>query len=210
MRSIWKLRCDCNSTVVRPRELAHCELLRYLGSRPSTLCCLLAFEFSNDVSNKPNLDFTLLENGSLDHASPIRSLPRSRLVVSKSWLLSMLTSAMCWWCVRTTRLDYVRPKARHREGRSQRTETSSVKSPRSLFGPRGLRISFIEHGRATLCKGRNSSGGGRRVGPKSVNVNGRKAKSPQIVSDTLYSNFWLHFEFFNLQFGWDNSFFNTT
>ena len=143
-------------------------------------------------------------------ASPIRSLPRSRLVVSKSWLLSMLTSAMCWWCGRTTRLDYVRPKARHREGRSQRTETSSVKSPRSLFGPRGLRISFIEHGRATLCKGRNSSGGGRRVGPKSVNVNGRKAKSPQIVSDTLYSNFWLHFEFFNLQFGWDNSFFNTT
>ena len=30
---------------------------------------------------------------------------------------------------------------------------------------------------------------GDRGGPKSVNVRERKAKSPQLVSDTLYSNF---------------------
>ena len=87
VRSIWKLRFDCNSLgiwVIGPARFAACWPL-----------------FSNDVSNKPNLDFTLLENGSLDHALPIRGLPRLRLVLSKSWL----TSAMRWWHGRTTRLD---------------------------------------------------------------------------------------------------------
>ena len=35
------------------------------------------------------------DSGSLDHASPIRGLPRSRLVVSKSWLSSMLGLGRC-------------------------------------------------------------------------------------------------------------------
>ena len=187
----------------RPRELAHCELLRYLGSRPSTLCCLLAFEFSNDVSNKPNLDFTLLENGSLDHASPIRGLPRSRLVVSKSWLSSMLTSALMTWSDYAVGRRVTKGKAPGRKvaenGNYVGEESSfTVRPSRPLLARSmsemeqqyGSFWMFIkQYGSSRTCKGRNGSGGGRRVGPKSVNVNGRKAKSPQIVSDTLYSNF---------------------
>ena len=85
---------------------------------------------------------------------------------------------------------------KYREGKSQRMETTLAKSPRSRFGPRGFRISltwrvdeFPPYSTPRLCKGRNGSGGGRRVGRKAVNVREMKAKSPQIVSDTLYSNF---------------------